>query len=62
MIMINPTTAKKGQESLEADEADMLAACVSKIKKHINRNLEQTEDHFKMSRLLSAIWYLNEHY
>ena len=48
--------------NLDAEELMLLERTVSKIKRHLDRNLEIIEDRDQANRLMEAKWYIAENF
>lgn len=58
----NQATFKRFNESLDNEEMMMLDRCLAKIKKHIDRNIENGTDQTQVSRMVSAKWFISENF
>ncbi|MEQ8471583.1 MAG: hypothetical protein RIC35_10370 [Marinoscillum sp.] len=47
-------------EDFDAEELAMLDSTLSKIRKHVDKNIEGASDPQKISKLLSFKWYINK--
>jgi len=48
--------------NLDSEELMLLERTVSKIKRHLERNLEIIEDRDQANRLMEAKWYITENF
>lgn len=55
-------TTKEIDSTFDAEEMMLLERCVSKIKSHIDRNIESAQDSYQVNRLLDAKWYILENF
>lgn len=63
MILANQTQTKEVlSEDFDAEEMMLLEACVSRIKKHLEKNLESAQNADQVSRLLDAQWYISQNF
>ncbi|MEQ9049381.1 MAG: hypothetical protein RLP11_03685 [Marinoscillum sp.] len=62
MSFTNQPQTTSFQTELDTEEQMLIASCVSKIKKHLDRNLELAQSPSQVSRLLTAKWYINQNY
>ncbi|MEQ9302995.1 MAG: hypothetical protein RJQ14_03700 [Marinoscillum sp.] len=56
----NQTIAANNFEDFDAEELAMLDATLSKIKAHLDKNIEGSSDPQKISKLMSYKWYINQ--
>jgi len=58
----NQTITKEIDTTFDAEELMLMERCVSKIKRHIDRNLENAQDRYQADRMLTAKWYISENF
>lgn len=49
-------------DEFDAEELAMLNECMSKIKQHVDKNIDRSNDPKKVSRLLTFRWYVNKNF
>lgn len=62
MTATNQTETREEFDGFDAEELAMLDATLSKIKGHLDRNIEGSNDPQEISRLLSMRYYINQSY
>lgn len=62
MTATNQTEIRDSFEGFDAEELAMLKSTLSKIKGHVDKNIEGSADPQQISRLLSMRWYINQNF
>ena len=60
MTATNQTALSDSFEGFDAEELAMLESTLSKIKGHVDKNIEGSSDPQQISKLLSMRWYINQ--
>ena len=62
MTSTNQTETRETFEGFDAEEMAMLDATLSKIKGHVDRNIEGSSDPQEISKLLSMRYFINQNF
>lgn len=62
MTATNQTETRDTFEGFDAEELAMLEATLSKIKGHVDKNIEGSSDPQQISKLLSMRWFINQNF
>ena len=62
MTATNQTKTLDSFEGFDAEELALLESTISKIKGHVEKNIEGSSDPQQISKLLSVRWYINQNF
>ncbi len=62
MTSTNQTETRERFEAFDAEEMAMLDATLSKIKGHVDKNIEGSSDPQEISKLLSMRYFINQNF